>query len=188
MKKMWNVFWFFSSFIPLWLVIILLDIKNIIYNDTNLKIEYFSIPIFILLSLISVFVILSNIKSKDKNGFEKYTVNEVNKYKDFSINGIVTFSIALLAFDCTTWFGMIGLLIIFFTMMFLSIKNYYLMPNIILELFNYSFYECSIINRDEREIKRNIISNKEIVNNRTIYLKSINNNYMFEKNFEINNK
>lgn len=185
MKKMWNVYWFISSFIPLWIVIILLDIKNIIYKEDNLKVEYYSIPIITLFSLLSIIKIIYKLKKKEKHTFEKYTINKVSKNKDFSINGLVTFSIALLAFDCTTWYGIIGLLIIFFTLMILSIKNYYLMPNIILELFNYSFYECTLLNKNGREIEKIVITNKDVDLHRTIYLKDINNNYMYENNYKL---
>ena len=66
MTILFNPSLFFSSFIPLWLVIIYMDAVSIYQNNSNILIETISIPIIsilILLSLTDMFLEIRHFKN-----------------------------------------------------------------------------------------------------------------------------
>ena len=65
---------YFISFVPLWLAILFIDIKNIVEQDPNLYTEKISIISIIIVLIFSIIVMLRLIKDKRKSGTEKYTI------------------------------------------------------------------------------------------------------------------
>ena len=54
-----------------------------------------------------------------------------------------------------------------------------------LEILKYDFYECTLKNVDGEIIEMNVISKRKIDKESTLYLKSINNEYMVDQNSKI---
>ena len=57
---------YFISFVPLWLAILFIDIKNIVEQDPNLYTEKISIISIIIVLIFSIIVMLRLIKDKRK--------------------------------------------------------------------------------------------------------------------------
>jgi len=171
---------YFISFAPLWLAILFIDVKNIVDKAPNLCTEIISIISIILLFIISFIVVYNLIIDKRKSRSEKYTIINAKKSKDITIEYFLAYVLPLFAFDFTKWDQVVIFLIVYMSLGLLCVKHSYFTANIILELLHYSFYECSIKNPDEKIIEKYIISNKRLKNGNSIFLKSINNEYMIE--------
>lgn len=171
---------YFISFAPLWLAVLFIDIKNIVDQDPNLYTEIISIISIILLFIISLIVVHNLIADKRKGGSEKYTIIHANKSKDITIEYFIAYVLPLFAFDFTKWDQIIIFLIFYISLGLLCIKHSYFTANIVLEGLKYSFYECSIKNSDGIVIEKYVISKKNLCHENSIFLKSINNEYMIE--------
>lgn len=171
---------YYISFAPLWLAVLFLDIKNIIDKDKNLYTEKISIIVIIILFVISLIVVCNLIADKRKSGSEKYEIINVKKSKDITIEYFLAYVLPLFAFDFTKWDQVIIFLIFYISLGILCIKHSYFTANIILEIFKYNFYECTIKNVDGIVIEKYVVSRKNLKNENFIYLKSINNEYMIE--------
>jgi hypothetical protein len=171
---------YFISFVPLWLAILFIDIKNIVEQDPNLYTEKISIISIIIVLIFSIIVMLRLIKDKRKSGTEKYTIINAKMSKNLTSEYFLAYVLPLFAFDFTKWDQVIIFLIFYISLAILCVKHRYFSANIILEIFKYNFYECSIKNADGRIIEKCVISKKNLKDESIIFLKPINNEYMIE--------
>ena len=171
---------YYISFAPLWFAILFIDIKNVIVKDPNLYTEKISIISIIILSIISLVVVRSLIIDKKMSCSEKYKIIDAKKSKDITIEYFLAYVLPLFAFDFTKWDQVIIFLIFYMCLGLLCIKHKYFTTNIILEILKYNFYECSLQNVDGVIIKKYIISKRNLKQENSIFLKSINNEYMIE--------
>ncbi len=171
---------YFISFVPLWLAILFIDIKNIIEQDPNLYTEKISIISITIVLIFSIIIMLRLIGDRRKSGTEKYTIINAKISKDLTIEYFLAYVLPLFAFDFTKWDQVVIFLIFYISLAILCVKHRYFSANIILELFKYNFYECSIKNADGKIIKKCVISKKNLKEEGIIFLKPINNEYMIE--------
>lgn len=180
MTKINSLCLYFISFVPLWVAILFIDIKNIIVQDPNLYTEKISIISITVLFFISLILVMRLIMDKKKSGSEKYTIINATKSKYITIEYFLAYVLPLFAFDFTKWDQVIIFLIFYFSLAILCIKHSYFTANIILEVLGYNFYECTIKNTDGKTIEKYVISKKNLKNENSIFLKYINNEYMIE--------
>lgn len=171
---------YYISFAPLWIAVLFIDIKNIVENESNLYTEIISIISIITTFFISVIVVCTLIKDKRKSGIEKYSIIDVKMPKDLTIEYFLAYILPLFAFDFTKWDQVVIFLIFYTSLAILCVKHRYFSANIILEIFKYNFYECSLKNIDGIIIEKYVISKRNLKNETTVYLKNINNEYMIE--------
>lgn len=133
---------FFSSFIPLWLVIMYMDAVSIYQNSDNILIETVSIPaIFILtiLSLVDLFLEIRHFKKVDSH---KKIIYFAEKDKDILPTFIFSFALPLCAFNFTQHDGVISFLLFFIPIMIICIRNNIIFPNAALMIVGYNYYKC----------------------------------------------
>lgn len=171
---------YYVSFVPLWLAILFIDIKNTVDKKQNLYTEKISIIAIIVLFIISLIIVRRLIIDKRKSGAEKYIIVEAKKSKDITIEYFLAYVLPLFAFDFTQWDQLIIFLIFYLSLGFLCVKHSYFTANIILEILKYNFYECSLKNSDGKVIDKYVISKNNLETENSILLKSINNEYMIE--------
>ena len=71
---------------------------------------------------------------------------------------LISYILPLFAFDFTLWDEVVEFMIFFIVLGFLCIYHNNFSVNIILELLQYRFYECSLLNADNIEVEKVIIS------------------------------
>lgn len=187
MTKINSLCLYIISFFPLWLAILFIDIKNIIENNPNLYIEKISIACILLMFIISLIIVVYVVFDRRKGNFEKYEIVNIKKIKNITIEVFLAYILPLFAFDFTKWDQVIIFLIFFISLGLLCIKHNYFLGNIVLDVLKFDIYECKLKNVDGIEIAMNVISRRKIDKENYIYLKSMNNEYMIEKNVN-NNK
>lgn len=178
MSIVFSVSLFFMSFIPLWISILFVDIKSIITGG-EIWTEIISIAIIAMHSLISVYVLWSELKSKPRSGEKIYKLVSSSEEKSISAEYLLSYILPLFAFDFTQWDQVILFLIFYATLTFLCIRHNYFSVNVILEICQYRFYSCTLENEDSVSIERKVIARckMELMNGTDICLSSVNNEY-----------
>ncbi len=173
---------FFLSFAPLWVSILFIDTKSIIEKQSAILTEKYSILVILILSIISLAVLMLSFNKKDKSGAQEFTIESVEEEKTITAEYLLSYILPLFAFDFTVWHQVVLFIIFFSVLAFLCIKHNYFSVNVLLELFGYRFYKCTLQNEDRITISKVIISKERLLNRKaeTILVRPINNEYSID--------
>jgi hypothetical protein len=174
---------FYLSLTPLWLSIVFIDVKSLVENTSNLFTEIISIICIGVAMLTSTVVVILAFRKKNISKTQCYTLTEVKEEKIMTAEYVLSYVLPLLAFDFTVWYDVVLFLLFFLVLAFLHIRHNRLGANVMLEVFGYKYYECTLTNEDNIQILKNVISRNNLITkkNKPIYAKSINNEYYLER-------
>lgn len=180
MSKIVSGLFYFTSFIPLWISVLFIDVKSCIENTEHLWTEKISIGIILsalLVSTISLGVLVYNMRKKPKEGSVRAMIKDATEEKTITSEYLLSYMLPLFVFDFTKWDQVILFLIFFVILGFLCIRHNHFSVNILLEILNYKMFICNIENEDEIIISKKIISHRTLSAHKGeyIYFKSINN-------------
>lgn len=177
MSKLVSSCLYFTSFLPLWISILFIDIKSHFENTKNLWTERISVSIILLVSLISLVVLLFAFATNSKEGSTKIIIKDAVDDKTITSEYLLSYILPLFAFDFTKWDQVVLFLIFFVTLGFLCIRHNHFSVNIWLEILNYKMYTCELEDEDKNVVQRKIISHRTLSTHKGeyIYLKSLNN-------------
>lgn len=166
-----------TSFIPLWISILFIDIKSCIENPLNQLTEYISIGCILISCVIALIVIMVKLSKNDIEGTATHKVISAIEEKTVTTEYLLSYILPLFTFDFTQWSQVVLFLIFYLTLGFLCIHHNYFSVNIILEIANFRFYTCIIENEDGQKSEKRILSKQRLNGyvGETIYLKSLNN-------------
>lgn len=184
---------FITSFIPLWLSILVFNVWGIVSNiyenmcknsgfveildfifKTN-TLEVISIIIILIINCVSIVSI--NIFLKDKNSLEikpSGKIIEVKRSNKLSSEFLLAYILPMIAFDFSDLRKIILFIIYFLVLAILCVRNNNVYTNILLEFKGYKMYEC--------DIECSVLNGKYIYKNSLIISK---NDLMTEKDNEI---
>ena len=173
---------YFTSFTPLWLSVLFIDIKSCIENSQSTVIEFYSIIVILIIWLISILIIKMVLFSKYEEGTSRFILNSVKEEQSIASEYLLSYILPLFAFDFTKWDSVILFLIFFVTLAFLCIRHNYFSVNIVLEVLKYQVYSCEIENDDQISLTTSIISRKNLMAKKgeEIRLKALNNEYKLD--------
>lgn len=185
MSIIFSVSLFFLSFAPLWISIVFIDAKNIV-TGRDTWVEIVSIIIITIHAIVSSLILWNELKLKQRSGEKIYKLVSCSEEKSISAEYLLSYILPLFAFDFTQWDQLVLFLIFYVTLAFLCIKHKYFSINVILEIFRYRFYSCSIENEDHLIIDKKIIARckLELMNGADICLSSLNNEYSILRSVE----
>lgn len=145
MNKLFKAAMFFTSFIPLWITIVFLDIMSIIDKmNTNIKTEVIGICCIVAGLITSAIIIFHSMRSVTDNDYTKYKILTVEQEKGITSEFLLSYILPLFAFDFTKWNSVIEFLIYFLILAFLCIRNNNVYANLLFEVKNYKFYTCEM--------------------------------------------
>ena len=161
LKIKWDMF--VTSFIPLWLSILIFDIWDIItvamdvwardgklvQNLTdcviNSKVQLLCIGIIVLMVSVSVHGINSFLKEREcSNQNSPGTILKARRANKLSSEFLLAYILPLIAFDFSDLKSIVLFLIYFAILAFLCIRNNNIYTNIMLEFKHYRLYTCDI--------------------------------------------
>lgn len=168
---------YFTSFFPLWISILFIDIKSNFENTENLWTERISISLISLASIISLVVLLFTFATNSKEGSTKLMVKDAADDKTITSEYLLSYILPLFAFDFAKWDQVVLFLVFFVTLFFLCIRHNHFTVNILLEILNYKMFTCELEDEDKNVVQRKIISHRTPNTHKGeyIYLKSLNN-------------
>lgn len=170
---------FITSFFPLWISIIFIDVKSIICNGSNLYTEIISIIAIIMVNFFSIISLCNWIKMEPVT-FEEMKISNACENKTISSEYLLAYILPLFAFDFTQWDSVVLFLIFFITLGYICVKHNNFSVNILLEILKYNVYDCKIrTEENDLEIERKIISKKNLSNyrGRIVRIENLNNEY-----------
>ena len=168
---------YFTSFLPLWISILFIDIKSYVENTGNLWTERISIFIILLAGFISLVLLPFVFTANSIEGSTKVMIKDARDDKTITSEYLLSYILPLFAFDFTKWDQVVLFLVFFVTLLFLRIRHNHFNANILLEILNYRIFTCELEDEDKNVIIRNIISRRTLNTHKGefIYLKSLNN-------------
>ena len=182
MSKIFSLCLYHTSFAPLWISILFIDIKSCIENPSNRWTEYISIGCILISCLIALIVLLAALRANGKEGTTPVKIVTATEEKSITAEYLLSYILPLFAFDFTQWSQVILFLIFYLTLGFLCIRHNYFSINIILEIANFRFYTCMVENEDGKNKEQRILSHRRLNGciGETLYLKSLNNEYKLD--------
>lgn len=172
---------YYLSFTPLWVSVIFMEIMSLWHGADNKGTEIVSLVMIPLVFIMAVNVMLRGLKPQ-KAGAVKYELEEAMEEKLITAEFLATFIIPLFAFDFTTWEGMALFGFFFLVFGWLCVRHNYFCTNIMLDVFKYRIYDCRLVDGQDIETERKIISkrNLKLCQDTYIYSKGLNNDYGFD--------
>jgi len=185
---MWGKFkWdmFVTSFIPLWVSIIVIDIWNIavfIFDNWDSKQKFIDnltnvlcgniiqlvsiaiITIMLIISIIGVNTFLNRKLTKGKNHLAKDKIEKATKANKLSSEFLLAYILPMIAFDFGNLQNLVLFVIYFSVLAFLCIRNNNIYTNILLELKGYRIYTCDF---NRKIMDKNHIYHDSIVISKT---------------------
>lgn len=150
----WNMF--FTSFLPLWISIVVTDLwtigNKIVENSKeafeNSTIEIITIVLLIGYTLFSMFYISRIISVQERStNKEQGIIVRAKRANKLSAEFLLAYILPMIAFDFSSMNNIVLFLIYFVVLSFLCIRNSNVYTNIFLELKGYKMYECDIERR-----------------------------------------
>jgi len=181
-SKIFSLSLYYTSFAPLWISILFIDIKGCIENSSNRWTEFISIGCILILSLIALIVLMIALCTNGKEGTTPHKIISATEEKTITAEYLLSYILPLFAFDFTQWSQVVLFLIFFLTLGYLCIRHNYFSVNIILEIANFRFYTCKVENEDGQIIEQRILSHRRLNGciGETLYLKALNNEYKLD--------
>lgn len=181
MSKLFSFSMYFLSFIPLWIIVLFVDVKSLLEGADHKCTEVMSIALVLIGIVLSIVVQRFELGIRDDSP-NKFTVLEAKECKTMTTDYLITNILPLIAFDFTRWDEVYKFLIIFVLIGCLCIRHNIFSVSIIMEMMNYKQYDCRLINDDDVEIDRKVISKDVLTMERgnRVELRQINNEYYIE--------
>lgn len=175
----WSMY--YLSFTPLWVSVIFIEIMSLWHGAEYKGTEIVSLVLIPVVFIVAIIMMRRGLKPT-KTGAVKYELEEAVEEKLVTAEFLATFIIPLFAFDFTTWEGMALFGFFFLVFGWLCVHHNYFCTNIMLDAFKYRIYECKLVDGQEVEIERKIISkrNLKLCQDTYIFAKGLNNDYGFD--------
>ena len=166
-----------TSFLPLWISILFMDIKSIVEKGPHLTTEIVGLLCIVISLPICIFIIFIALHTKIREGTILQTLVSVKEEKR-----IIAYILPFFAFDFTRWDQVIPFLIFYLTLGFLCVRHNYLSVNIMLEIAGFRLYRCSLKNDDGIVTDQIVISHRRLNSfvGESLYLSSLNNEYKLD--------
>lgn len=179
MSKVFSLSLYHTSFLPLWISILFVDIKSILEKGSHLTTEIISVSCILVSLLLSVGILMIAMHTRSKEGSTQQTVVSVKEEKSITAEYLLSYILPLFAFDFTQWDQVALFLVFYLTLGFLCVRHNYFSVNIMLEIADFRFYSCRLKNEDGRETEQTILSRRRLNNciGETLFLRSLNNEY-----------
>lgn len=182
MSKLFSLSLYHTSFLPLWISILFIDIKSILEHGDHLTTEIISVSCILISLLLAVVILLVALCTKGQEGSSQQTLISVKEEKSITAEYLLSYILPLFAFDFTQWDQVVLFLIFYLTLGFLCVRHNFFSVNIMLELAYFRFYCCRLKNEDNQETEQTILSHRRLNNciGETLYLRSLNNEYKLD--------
>ena len=171
-----------TSFLPLWISILFMDIKSIVEKGPHLTTEIVGLLCIVISLPICIFIIFIALHTKIREGTILQTLVSVKEEKRIIAEYLLAYILPFFAFDFTRWDQVIPFLIFYLTLGFLCVRHNYLSVNILLEIAGFRLYRCSLKNDDGIVTDQIVISHRRLNSfvGESLYLSSLNNEYKLD--------
>ena len=137
---------FITSFIPLWITVIIKNTAALIQSKTsNITIAIIVPIVLVIINLIACVVMHRRFRIIKSRNPETIILQQVTREKSLTTEFLVAYILPLFVFDFTNGWEILQFTIYFSFLAFLCIRNGNVYSNILLELQGYRYYTCQVI-------------------------------------------
>ncbi len=181
MSKIFSLSMYFLSFMPLWIIILFVDVKSLLEGTDHKHTEIVSIVVILCGVFFSMIIQKYELGIRDGTS-DMFIILEVEECKTMTTDYLIANVLPLIAFDFTQWDEVLKFMIIFLLIGYLCVRHNIFSVNIFMELMNYKQYDCRLVNEDNIEISRRVISKNALTMKKGnwISVRQINNEYYLE--------
>ena len=167
---------FFTSFLPLWISIVVADLwticnkmaENCKQTFVNNRIEIITVILLVGYTVFSMIYISRIISVQEKStNKEQGRIVRAKRANKLSAEFLLAYILPMIAFDFSSMNNIVLFLIYFAVLSFLCVRNSNVYTNIFLELKGYKMYECDIerrvMNRTITDIDCLVISKNSLI-------------------------
>ena len=147
----------FLNFLPLWVVVLFIDIRSIMKGGCVCT-EYLSVGAIILGVVLSVIGVALGLRQNKNSSMLEYQLENFEERRTVSAEMLLTYVLPLLAFDFKLWDGALQFLVFFSVVFWLSCRHRAAFEGVFLELINYRCYRCKL-----REMKNGAVVGRCLV-------------------------
>ncbi|GLC31133.1 hypothetical protein [Clostridium omnivorum] len=144
MGKYFKIAMFITSFTPLWITIMFINILSIIKGGPNLCTEKIGLAVIVISMFFSICIIYGSMKSIKETAYKPYKIVNATQEKGITSEYLLSYILPLFAFDFTKWDSVVQFLIYFSILAFLCIRNNNVYANLMFECRRYKFYTCEL--------------------------------------------
>lgn len=157
MKGIFFVSLCFLNFLPVWVIVILLDAKSIwLDHSPSSGAEWCGVVGILIGLLVSTCLVVLGLSQKNAEAPDVMILKSVSEQKSLAADVLLSYVLPLLAFEMTTWLGLTQFLVFFFLIAALSYRHKHVSGNVVLELFGYRFYACA----DDRDAESLVLTRR----------------------------
>ena len=150
---------FFLSFAPLWLSVLLIDIRSICCGtDPHIMTEMISIVLIIAGSILSGIISFSALKRRGLENTCCFTVVSQREEKTVTAEFLLSYILPLFAFNYTKWDEVLLFLMFFLTLAGLCLRHNRFTAGVVLELTGYRFYRCKLKPEQGDTVERMVVT------------------------------
>ena len=133
----------FLNFLPLWVVVLFIDVRSIIDGGCVVT-EYLSVGAIILGVVLSVIVLGLLMCRKQQSEKDEYQLVCYEECRTVSAEMLLTYVLPLAVFKFTIWFEVLEFLVFFGVVFLLSCRHRTAFQGVFLELIGYRCYRCKL--------------------------------------------
>lgn len=173
---------YYMSFMPLWISVIIMDVKSLWYDRTpNPWTEGISIGCIFICSILFFLVMKRGLKAGNVQNKNQVELIEAKEEKFLIAEFLMAYIFPLFAFDFTKWDGVVLFLLFFGIFGWQCIIHKYLCVNIVLDIMKYKVYDCKLSDTDVI-FEKKILSKRKLCSqtNTSIVYTAINNDYIID--------
>lgn len=136
---------FITSFLPLWITIIIKNIATILQNpETNGFMARVVIGAIIAINLIAGSIVCRRLKTIKRRSPSQVELKRADREKTLNTEFLVAYILPLFVFDFTDALQVVQFLVYFLILGFLCIRNGNVYANLLLEIKKYRCYTCQV--------------------------------------------
>lgn len=175
----WSMY--YLSFAPLWVCVLFMNAMSLIHGTSSPWTERISILLIPTMFIIAFAVMKRHLKP-NKSGSQKFGLETSSEEKLLTAEFLAAFILPLFAFDFTSWEGIALFSIFFFVFGWLCYRHNYFCTNIVLDISGYRIYDCGLVDSNDVEVRKKIISKRNLTmcTGTYIFAKGLNNDYSFD--------
>jgi len=178
---MGNILLYFSAFMPMYFLILVKQLIEIITNKISFNLLALVVLVFIILLIgLGVLGLFLEMRNNKKGCCEVYVISKQNITDEHFLGYFSLFVLFSISFDLSklSMFIVFILILIMIGVVYIKNKLFYINP--LLNIFGYNFYNIKYKSSNEEEEKSTKIFFKgDLVNNKTYLLKIKDENFAF---------
>ncbi len=133
----------FLNFLPLWVVVLFIDVRSIMKGGCVIT-EYLSVGAIILGVVLSGIVMICVLSRKQDSETDEYLLVRYDECRTIAVEILLTYVLPLAVFKFTLWFEVLEFLVFFGVVFLLSCRHRAAFAGVFLELIGYRCYCCKL--------------------------------------------